>query len=93
MTSQAPQSAKAPAFSMDWAFGGVQLEKLLLEKLVEQIRESRNADNGFRKPTFVALALSITVAYHSAGAPTRNVVTWQQVKAKINAVSHPPQSQ
>jgi hypothetical protein len=78
---------------MDWSFGGVQLENVLLQELLEQIRGAKNADNGFKNAAFVTLASSITLAYHSAGAPVQNKLTWQQIKGKVNTVSHTPQPQ
>jgi hypothetical protein len=92
MTPRAQSQSEKMSFSMDWSFGGVQLEKVLLEELTEQIRGAKNADNSFKKATFVLLASSITSAYHSAGAPVRNIITWQQIKTKVNAVSYTLQS-
>jgi hypothetical protein len=92
MTSHTQSQSEKITFNMDWTFGGVQLEKILLEKLLEQIQEARNADNGFKKATLVTLASSITLAYHSAGAPVQNKLTWQQIKGKVNSVGHTPQS-
>ena len=87
MTSQAQSQS---TFSMDWSFqvGGVQLERVLLERLVEQIGGAKNADNGFKKATFVVLASSITLAYRNAGGPVQNIITWQQIKGKVNNVCY-----
>ena len=60
MTSQAQSQSDKTTFNMDWSFGGVHLEKVLLERIMEQIRGAKNADNGFKKATLSSL---ITLAY------------------------------
>lgn len=85
MTSEAQYPSNKIAFNMDWSFGGIQLEKVLLEELIQGAN-----GRGFelKKVTFVVLASSVTSAYHKAGAPAQNVLAWQQVKGKVFAVSH-----
>lgn len=92
MTSQAQSQSDKTTFNMDWSFGGVQLERVLLERIMEQIRGGKNADNGFKKATFVTLASLITLAYHSAGGPAQNNITWQQIKTKVNNICYILQS-
>ena len=92
MTSQAQSQSDKTTFNMDWSFGGVQLERVLLERIMEQIRGAKNADNGFKKATFVTLASLITLAYHSAGGPAQNNITWQQIKTKVNNICYILQS-
>jgi hypothetical protein len=48
-----------------------QLEKVLLEELAEQIRGVWDV-NSFKKRD-----LASSLAHHSAGAPTQNIITWQ----------------
>jgi hypothetical protein len=96
MTLRAQCQSSKITFNMDWSFGGGQMEKVLLEGLIEQTRKVQSqgvrmnfgANSGLRKVNYVPLALSVTSAYHSAGGPVKNIVTWRQIKAKVFTVSH-----
>jgi len=91
MTLRAQCQSSKITFNMDWSFGGGQMEKVLLEGLIEQTRKVQSqgvrmnfgANSGLRKVNYVPLALSVTSAYHSAGGPVKNIVTWRQIKAKV----------
>jgi hypothetical protein len=97
MTLQAQCQSNKITFNMDWSFGGGQMEKVLLEGLVEQTRKTQSREtrlnvgadsSGLKKMDYVPIALSVTSAYHSAGGPVQNIITWRQIKGKAFSVSH-----